>query len=409
MTSVSRNKIIIFVLLLTFALSGAYAGVYSYSLNDDIDSVTNGLNDFGYGLFPLGTTFNFYKYFQLIPGYKNNAYFEANFSFSFRSSSFNNYDYYDGTPLWSLTRAEANSGDYDFFSGTYFSPYSTIDLRIQQQLGTNPVTKKSYMVKFRLGFYSYFTKALELPTTTENPVFTYVDSNGQLQNYDKYLTSGAFPWLQGNRTTWNNYIYIATYWYLYRDITVADTRNGLYGELIFQYGPSWLMNSITNSGNTSSDFYRIYAYADERYTLFRIKRSGTGENWLSLYVGHANSFSYVGGDVVPVHKIPSDRLRGSFSDKIWLHLNGPQFFGDSYPYIELVLNNYLYFGSVVNESSSATRATEYNSNLQLIIHLRLFGFLHFQYDCTYYMARGIWGSNLPSWSQKAYLNFYVAL
>ena len=132
-------------------------------------------------------------------------------------------------------------------------------------------------------------------------------------------------------------------------------------------------------------------------------------NWANMYIAHSNSASYVGGDVVPEYKIPSARLRGNFSDQIWLTLTGPQFVaGDCYSYIKLTLKNNINFGHVVNEVSNSTVATELESYVGAYFHLRLFGFIRFDYECWYEFNMGLW-ADAPGWKQNASVNFYVSV
>ena len=74
--------IILVFLMLPF---GLYASE-SLSFDAYIDSVSGGVKGFGLGLFPLGTTFGFERYYQIVPG-ENRAEFQIELSFAFNNSS----------------------------------------------------------------------------------------------------------------------------------------------------------------------------------------------------------------------------------------------------------------------------------------------------------------------------------
>lgn len=386
----------------------AFTAGYSVTLNTGIDSVSGGEYSFGKGLFPLGTTFNFNKYFKLIPDYRHNARFLTSISFSFRNAWFGSYDFFTGTPQWSLRRIDQSQ--YKFYSGTYFNPYATINTYIQQPFGTNPVTNSSYMVILRAGLNTRYSMSLErLGISRGETSLVFSDLVGDTLTPKSYFNTSntTYPWLQGDRNSLNNYMYLTSYWYFYRS-TGPNVWEGVYLEATAEYGPYWLANIVSPKGYKTSDYYRFSIYAKEALSLYESKQSN-GFNWVNINLFHENTLSYVGGDIVPANKIPGDRLRAYFSDRIVLRFTGPQFIAtDCYPYIDLALNNYFYFGHVVNEPSQETTAVELQSSISMLFHLRLFGFMHFEYTCGYNFIRGIHG-NYPGWYQGAQLSFYVSL
>ncbi|MGN0906109.1 MAG: hypothetical protein ACI4NM_03085, partial [Bullifex sp.] len=219
-------------------------------------------------------------------------------------------------------------------------------------------------------------------------------------------TFSTMPWLQGNRKYFTNYLELTTYWYMNK-WTGTDAYDGLYGQATVEYGPSWLANTISPKG-INSDYWKASAYLEEKLTLFSVKQDD-GKNWATMYVGHSNGLSYIGGTVVPDNKLPGDRLRYSAHDSIWLHFAGPQFIaGDCYTYIELRLTNNIYWGSVVNETPQKTNAIELQSDVYGVFHLRLFGFIRFDYSLGYCFNRGIYAAD-PYWWQSAELRFYVSV
>ena len=56
----------------------------SSSLDAYIESVSGGVKGFGLGLFPLGTTFGFERYIDLVPG-ENKAEFQIELNFAFNN------------------------------------------------------------------------------------------------------------------------------------------------------------------------------------------------------------------------------------------------------------------------------------------------------------------------------------
>ena len=382
----------------------------SYTFSTSIDGVNNGLNGFGLGLFPIGTSFSFSNYAPVLKGNFSQMLFNTSLYFSYSSGSIpSGYSYKDGTPAWSLTTYEKNY-DYKghFISGTYFKPTATLSIYAQQGFGKNPVAKSGPLVYVRATWNTRYSIALEgNPFISSVKYLSFVNSDGTPKEpFGPGTVIPTMPWLQDSRESFVNNIALSTYWYFYKS-TGTDASDGLYAELTFEYGPSWLANTISPKG-VNSNYWRAYAYLDQRLTLFTEKQAD-GKNWATMYIGHSNSLSYVGGDVVPEHKLPGDRLRHSANDSIWIHFAGPQFIaGDCYSYIRLTLSNNVYWGKVANELSQTTKAVELQSSFSTTFHLRLFGFIRFDYTLGYVFNRGIYASD-PYWWQSAELRFYVAV
>ena len=392
----------------------------SYTFSTSIDGVNNGLNGIGLSLFPLGTSFTFYKYVPVLKDNPEQMRFNISMDFSFSDNWIpDGFTYTDGTPYWSMTVNE-RFGEYasSFVGGRYFNPRSNIYMYVQQGFGTNPVAKGGPLVYVRAAWNTRYSLALEAdPFIPGTGYLNFVNPDGtQKEPFGLTSKFTTMPWLQGNRKYLTNYLELSTYWNLNK-WTGTDAYDGLYGQLTLEYGPSWLANTITPKG-INSDYWKAYTYLEEKLTLFSVKQDD-GKNWATLHVGHSNSLSYVGGDIVPDNKLPPDRLHHSASDSIWLHFAGPQFIAsDCYTFIELRLTNNVYWGSVVNETSQKTRAVELQSDLSGIFHLRLFGFIRFDYSFGYVFNRGIYGSDqytlthsnsTPYWWQSAELRFYVAV
>lgn len=383
----------------------------SFTFGTTIDGVSGGPNGFGFGMFPLGTSYSHAKSFSLLGNNFPAATFNVSTSFSFSLNYIpTEYSYKEGIPYWSLTPYErANEYSSLFWNGssTYFNPRGNLYLYLQQGFGTNPVEKSGPLVYLRLAWNTLYSMALDANPIVPGLDLVFVDENGAPNGpFGPGTNLPGMPWLQDNRIALNNNLALSTYWYLYKN-TGTDAYDGAYAELTLEYGPSWLANTITPKG-TISNYWKAYAYLEEKLTLCSTKQEN-GMNWATLYIGHSNSYSYVGGDVVPENKIPGDRLRHSFSDAIWIHLAGPQFIaGDCYTYIDLGIYNNIYFGNVVNEVSQKTQAIELQSSLRGLFHLRLFGFIRFDYSFGYVFNRGLYASG-PGWWQSAEVSFYVTI
>ena len=409
-----------FVLLLLTLLTNL-AAAESYSLDAYIEAVTGGVSGFGLGLFPLGTTFGFEKYISMIPG-KHKAEFQIELSFAFNNRTLSeDYDYLTGRPRWALTHNEAEAGHYfgseKWNEGgeralSYFNPRSDIDIYLDQGFWDNPLYSKGSLFNVRFGYNARYAMAREevvfsLPGHggLTSPVFVWND--GTLRDpFDSTLP--AYPWLNGSRNVFTDYLYLLLSLNMDRDTpTDAEAEEGISVDLLFEAGPSWLFNNMSEMG-VQSDYYLVSLFAEEKMEIFSMEQAN-GWNWMNMYIGHSNTFKYVAGSVVPENKMPDDRLGGSLEDRIWVHFNGPQFMaGDCYTNVELNLYNTLMFGSVANEQDNSTRSIELQSGFSARFQLRLFGFIRFEYQVGYEFIRGIWPDE-PRWWQNSALQFYVSI
>ena len=392
------------LILTVLAVFPAFAGEgdSSYSLDAYISGVSSGVDGIGYGLFPIGTTFGYEKYFQMVPGQKD-AEFQFEMSFAFNNKTIDDdFDILTGSPRW--------AGDIETIDGTYFNPRASIDVYLDQGLWDNPLDQEGSLVNFRAGFNARFAMATEVlnlsrSDNTDDPLF--VDTNG-LPKYPFDNDLPSYPWLSGDRQIYTDYVYFNTYLNLDRDTpTDAEAEHGFALEISLEYGPKWLFNNLSSSG-VQSDFFRATLFVEEKMELFTVYQDN-GWNWSNMYIGHSNTLRYTGGAVVPENKLPEDRLRGLLTDRIWLHFTGPQFLsGDCFAFIELNLYNYLRFGGVANEVGASSFAVELQSGFSACFQVRLFGFIRLEYQLGYDFIKGIW-PEYPSWWQNATLSFYVSV
>lgn len=390
------KKAIIFIFLLA-AMSPAFSD--SQTLSTEISAVSNGISGFGMGLFPTGTTFRYYRNFAISDALKNQAQFSIQFDFGLNNVDLGSYDLETGTPQW----AGADGGWLHEDADDYFRVHSTVNTYLQQGFGTNPVSGSGALVNVTLRFVSRFAKATEALdlTSPDDAIF-----NQPPFNDGSHIA--AYPWLTGDRLVWNNYLALNTYWYFRDYKTNTDNYDGAYLELSLEMGPWWLGNDITPDGVVTSDYYKALAYFEQRMMLLNVKREN-GWNWVNVQLGHSNSVGYTWGDVIPEHKIQTDRLRGYANDSIWLRFTGPQFIaGDCYPYIQFTLYNNVSYGGVQNEVSGKSFGLELKSGVSGEFHLRLFGFIHVRYQFGYDFIKGF-DLEGPSWWQNAQLGFYVSL
>ncbi len=379
------------------------AAADTYSLSAYISGVSGGVDNIGFGLFPIGTTFGFERLFPLVPGQRD-AEFQFEMSFAFNNTDIDErFDYMTGKPVW------MDSG-ISSLSGTYFNPRASIDVYLDQGFGDNPLYADGSLVNLRLGFNARYSMALErvdLSKAGNDDPPLFVDDSGNLKDpFDGALP--AYPWLEGSRQVYTDYLYFNAYLNLDRDTpTDAEAEHGLGMDLTFEYGPEWLFNSFSSSG-AQSDFWRIGMYLEEKMELFTVYQDN-GWNWVNMYIGHSNTIRYTGGDIVPANMLPDDRLRALVSDRIWLHFTAPQFLaGDCFAFIELNLYNTLMFGSVANEAKPSSFSIELQSSFSARIQVRLFGFIRLEYQVGYDFIRGIW-PEYPRWWQNAALSFYVSV
>ena len=402
--------IIIILISLPFAL-----GAESFTFDAYIDAVSGGINGFGLGLFPLGTTFGFEKHMEMIPS-ERDAELQIELSFAFNNRTLSSdYDYLTGRPRWVLSNDELP--DYDFFTSSwhslsYFNPRSSIDIYLDQGFMDNPLNPKGSLFNVRIGYNARYAMSLEEVVYSlsdhgglSSPLFVYPDGTPR-EPFDDVLP--AYPWLNGSRNVFTDYLYFQLSLNMDRDTpTDSEPEEGLGVDLLLEAGPSWLFNNLTPEG-VQSDYYRISLYAEEKMEIFSIQQDN-GWNWMNMYLGHSDRIEYLFGSVIPENKLPLDRLRGSLTDRVWLHFSGPQFMaGDCYTSIELNLYNRLLFGRVANEIDNRTHAVELQSSFSATFQLRLFGFIRLEYQVGYDFIRGIWPEK-PSWWQNSGLQFYVSI
>ena len=408
------KKLFIIFVTLFLSLSILYADDYQepITLKTDITGVGSYKN-FGLGLAPVSTTFEYYRtdldWFELSK-FKSQFYF--NITYGFAETSDNNREWDTGQPAWALTVHDKNKISSKFSSGTYFRQYGAMELRFEQPFIDNPIegSEQKYLFEFKFGLNMRYTNISERLSLGSDASPTFVDINGNPKGI--YAEAGvgnpiiAWPWLNGNRKTLSNYMFASLYFYPYREVR-ESVQDGVYGYVTFEYGPKWLLNSISPKNYTSADYYRIYAYLEEKLVLLD-DRQDNNWNWFAIYFGHSNTFNHVGGDVVPYYKMISNYFSNQLTDKFWLHFMGPNFIAkDCFTYMELSLTNNFYFGEVVN-ATQIYEGISYTGALGVKLHLRLFGFIRFDYDCSYNFAGGISASN-PAWSQKATLQFSIAV
>ena len=370
----------------------------SLSLSTSINSISYGISDFGWGLFPIGTNFDYNKGFHPFKSLTNGATFYVGLSFDIGSPWLGAYDYKTGKPSWSDGPTE------NTIEKGYFRIASQLDMFLEQGFGINPVQGSGAMVNLRLTWFSRFANSSESLDLSKTGPGNAIFNKPPFSTNEELV---AYPWLEGGRQLWNNHLAFSTYWYFRKSTTRTDNYDGTYMSTVFEYGPWWLGNNLFPD-NITSDYFRAYWELNERLTIFVIEQDN-GWNWLNMELGHTNTVSYTWGDVIPEHKINTDRLRGNLSDTIYLKITGPQFIAaDCYPYIQLNLNNNLYFGGVQNEITGKIHGIELRSGFNAEIHLRLFGFVHVRYRVGYDFIRGFSTSN-PGWWQDAELGFYVSL
>lgn len=372
------------------------------SFNTSIDAVSGGPDGFGWGLFPLGSSFTFYQDGKVSDSFRYPGRLALSFSFGFGNVSPSGYDWKTGAPAWSMTKAEQEESGFEALSGTYFRSVSQLTTYVEQGFGINPVAKSGTLGKARLSWLARYSMATEPLSISKDP-----NANDTFFAGNPIFGGAvpAYPWLEGDRSNWNHTLSFATYWYL-RKSTGVDMYDGLYAYTNLEWGP-WWMGNTSSIGNPTSDYTSIHVQVTEYLTIFSAKQDN-GWNWLSLMLGHTNTLSYTWGDVIPEWKIGTDRMRGNFSDRVWLRFAGPQFIAaDCYPYIELSMSNSLLFGGVQNDSTG-TEGIELTGNFTGEFHLQLFGFIHIRYQLGYRYARGF-DAQGPGWWHNGALGFYVSL
>lgn len=393
------KKAVLIILLALAAMMPCMAD--SYTLRTEINNV-NWLSGFGWGLFPVGTYFEYKTGFHPFDSLTHGAEYSIELSFDMASPSISGYDYKTGKPTWSDGSTE-NTLDLE-----YFRIGAQINTYLQQGFGINPIQGSGPLVNVNLRWVSRFVNSSESLNVSNqgdgkgpsSAIFNKPPfSNGEVLV--------AYPWLEGGRQTWNNTLSLSTYWYFRRGTTRTDNYNGAYMDITLEAGPWWLGNSVLPD-NITSNYYKAHFYLEEYLTAFVINQDN-GWNWLNLVLGHSNSLGYTWGDVIPEHKIQTDRLRGYFNDSLWIRFTGPQFIAtDCYPYFQVTLNNNLAFGGVQNEITGDIHGVELISSVNFEIHLRLFGFMHVNYTFGYDFIRGFSQAS-PAWRQSGQLGLSVSL
>lgn len=395
MSRLKRGALVLF--LASIVLIPGFAD--SLSLNTEINAVSTGISGFGFGLFPTGTTFRYYKGdIDLGDAFQHDATFSMQMEFGLGHPAISGYDYRTGYPWW------ADGGAQNTIEKSYFRLYSQVNMYFEQGFGTNFVAGEGPLMYLNARWITRFAKASEPLALSQNGPSGATFTSPPFSNEERLP---AYPWLEGDRSSWNNIVSFGASWSFRRSSTRTSNYEGALLNANLEFGPSWLGNDIL-PGSVTSDFFGASMSLEEYITVFVITQDN-GWNWLNLVVGHSNSLGYTWGDVIPEHRIQTDRLRGYFNDSLWLRFTGPQFIAtDCYPYIQLSLNNNLSFGGVQNEVTGDVRGVELKSGVSVEIHLRLFGFIHVNYGFGYNFVRGF-ETNAPAWWQNAELGFYVSL
>lgn len=371
----------------------------SLSLKTEINGVSTGISGFGFDLFPTNTTFSYFKDdIDLGEAFQHDAIFHMQMEFRLGHSSISGYDYRTGYPWW------ADGGAQNTIDKDYFRLYSQIDMYFEQGFGTNFVAGEGPLMYLNVRWITRFASASEPLSLSQNGPANPTFTNPPFSN-DERLP--AYPWLEGDRNSWNNIVSLGASWSFRRSSTRTSNYEGALLTANLEFGPSWLGNDIFPD-TVTSDFIKASMSLEEYITVFVISQDN-GWNWLNLVVGHSNTLGYTWGDVIPEHRLQTDRLRGYFSDSLWLRFTGPQFIAtDCYPYLQLSLDNSLLFGGVQNEVSRDVHGVELRSGVSVEIHLRLFGFIHVRYRFGYDFIRGF-DTVAPGWWQNGELGFYVSL
>ena len=390
------KRLLLILMLLALASFAAFSD--SLTLSTEINSVSYGVDDFGFGLFPIGTNFEYKKYFSVSDSLRNSALFDVEMQFDISSPWLSGYDYAAGKPWWS------DGSTPNTIDRGYSRLSSYVQLYLQQGFGINPVDKSGALVDVRFTLFSRFFYNMErLALSNEGP-------GGSIFNKPPFTTEEhlpAYPWLEGDGQVWNNFLRFSTYWYLRQWRASDDIYDGAYLEVSFELGPSWLGNNILPETVTSS-YSKAYFHFEQFLTIFQTKQDN-GWNWFTLMLGHYDAVGYTWGDVIPENKIQTDRLRGYANDAVYLKLVGPQFMAsDCYPVFQLSLYNNLSYGGVQNDISGQLSGIELRSSVNFQIRLKLFGFMNLRYECGYDFIRGF-DTYSPGWWQNAEIAFYVSL
>ena len=403
MYNVKRLTLILIIFI--FCFSSVFAD--SNTFDTIIISVSNGVNDFGLNLFPVGTRWRYTTSSKLFNCFD----YDTDITFDFNFALNNNYMDYrfawdSGKPLWSISQSEWDGNKYKGI--TYFNPRSNIYVQLSQGFGLNELEGSGPGYMLSLKFNTRYAMALEqlgVAPNTDNLVFMSPEGV-PIAPFGPDSVIPAHPWLQDTRTVFNNRLEFDFDIYQY-DYLGFNSSDGITANVHFEFGPYWLANTFFIEGITS-DYWNISSSLYLNLNLFHSQQSN-GLNWFSINLGHSDTLSYTGGKVVPDDRMPRDRFRGALYDSLWLIFTGPQFIAwDCYSEFRVSLNNNLYWGHVANEVSQESFGLELMSSIDAFLHIRLFGFMHFGYGFGYEFASGIWDRS-PGWYQEASLRFYISL
>ena len=181
-----RVLVAVFIILLT--IFPLYSDEYKegVTLRTEINGVGN-FSGFGFGLFPVSTSFQFYKTdLNVFSGstFKSKIYYYMSYGFSNVSESGRQWN--TGRPTWDMTIFEKNQIDamnpeYDDFAvGSAFRQYGTLELWFGQPFIENPVREPEYdqLFEFRLGINTRYTATTESLNLGAGGNPTFVDING---------------------------------------------------------------------------------------------------------------------------------------------------------------------------------------------------------------------------------------
>lgn len=353
--------------------------------------------DLGQGIFPTGTNFEF-----RFPFHINDA--DANFriisSFGIFDAWYGSFNFNTGKPWWN------NDGQPGFYEGSYTLLWSEVQLQLESSYLKNPFGETLFYSWGGLNLhYEYAMEYFPFQKSATGSSFVNPDGTYK-EPFGPDTVFPGWPWLQGDRQMLSNYLYAGTTMYI-RKSTGLETYDGLELSVSGKYGPGFLANTIVPTGG-ATDFWSIDAYATGFMTLFTKKQSN-GWNWVNLMLKDTVSYNHTGGTKVPRHVLPENRFSNRLSNSLTLIMYGPQFIAwDCYPYISFSINNGYRFGPTVNEVDGKAVASEFTGSLNWTFHLRLFGFIHFDYGMWYNFMNGI-GDGDPSWGNGGSISFYFSI
>ena len=160
--SVMRKLLSVF--LLAVCLAGALSAD-SFTMSTEINNVSYGVSNFGWGLFPIGTDFEYVTQFQLFDSLQHKAEFSLDMTFGVGTVEPSGadgdrwYDYQTGLPWWYSPSSSSTLGI------EYFRVYSQVETYLEQGFGTNPVAGSGPMVYLNLRWitrYAYAGESLGL-------------------------------------------------------------------------------------------------------------------------------------------------------------------------------------------------------------------------------------------------------